>query len=124
MSDIERGGTSGEQSRAEQHKVRQTHQGSQALGSCEGKEMERDAENGQRGRHEKLEEKRRLDGSCPDAEDSGDGVAEGGGKRGTDKLWEQRRVVTRGSLPLPELRRKDSNAVIGLERLNVFNCKV
>jgi len=31
--------------------------------------------------------------------------------------------VTRGSLPLPELRRKDSNVVIGLERLNLPNCK-
>ena len=29
--------------------------------------------------------------------------------------------ITRGSLPLPELRRKDSNVVIGLELL--FNCK-
>ena len=29
--------------------------------------------------------------------------------------------ITRGLLPLPELRRKDSNMVIGLELL--FNCK-
>jgi len=33
----------------------------------------------------------------------------------------RRLCVTRGSLPLPELRRKDSNVVIGLELL--FNCK-